>query len=48
MKDFSTFCLHWMESNCSDVNNWCDGADLNHINDVDIEDLAELAERWLL
>jgi len=48
MIDFATFSIHWMDNNCSEVNNWCGGADLNHINDVDFEDLAELAEHWLL
>jgi Glycosyl hydrolase family 57 len=47
LMDFAVFATHWMEINCNAVNNWCGGADLNHINNVDIEDIAKLASFWL-
>ena len=47
MMDFAAFSIHWMENDCSEINNWCGGTDLNHINDVDIEDLAGFASHWL-
>lgn len=47
MTDFSIFAANWQDINCEEINNWCDGADLNHINGVDIEDLAEFVSYWL-
>ena len=47
MLDFAIFALHWMENNCDEGNNWCGGADLNHIDDVDGYDLAVFCEYWL-
>lgn len=47
MIDFAAFAGHWMQTNCNALNNWCGGADVNHINDVDIEDLAAFASYWL-
>jgi len=47
MIDLAVFSTHWLDKNCNEVNNWCSGADLNHINDVGIEDLARLAFHWL-
>ncbi len=47
MIDFLLFARKWMDGNCSQINNWCEGADLNHINDVDIEDLAAFTSYWL-
>ena len=47
MIDFADFSLQWMENGCSELNNWCSGADLNRINDVNIEDLVQLAFHWL-
>jgi hypothetical protein len=38
---------NWKEIDCDESNNWCGGADLNHISDVDIEDLAEFISYWL-
>ena len=45
--DFTVFASYWLNANCEEYNNWCGGADLNHINDVDIEDLAEFVSYWL-
>ena len=47
LADFAQFASHWLESPCNADNNWCDGADLNKLNDVDIIDLGILASEWL-
>ena len=47
MVDFAAFSVQWMETSCSELNNWCNGADFDHINNVDIEDLAAFAFYWL-
>ncbi|MCK5174819.1 MAG: hypothetical protein KAR47_15600, partial [Planctomycetes bacterium] len=45
--DFAAFAGHWRETGCDKWNNFCDGADLNHIDDVDGDDLAEFCRLWL-
>ncbi|MBN2138647.1 MAG: metallophosphoesterase [Sedimentisphaerales bacterium] len=45
--DFAAFASHWLEVGCDQANNWCVGADIDHIDDVDISDLQVLAEYWL-
>lgn len=45
--ELSGFALHWLEMNCDENNNWCGGADMDHINNVDIHDFAEFASYWL-
>ena len=47
LPDFAAFGTHWLEIGCDQGNNWCGGADLDHINDVDINDLQILAMYWL-
>lgn len=37
-KDFAKFALHWLEEGCSNVNNWCEGADFTFDTRVDFED----------
>ncbi len=44
---FARFAEHWLEMDCDDLNNWCNGADLNHLDDVDSVDLGLLADEWL-
>ena len=46
-EDFSNFAAHWLDGPCNETNNWCEGADLNQLNDVDIVDLMILANEWL-
>lgn len=46
MIDFAGFSAHWQETNCDETNNWCGGADLNHSDDVTLDDLAEFAQLW--
>ncbi|MHC4790010.1 MAG: metallophosphoesterase family protein [Planctomycetota bacterium] len=45
--DFCVFTAHWLETGCEEENNWCGGADLNHLDDVGTDDLAVFAKNWL-
>ena len=45
--DWAEFVEYWLETDCGTGNNWCGGADLNHVHDVNLEDLAEFASYWL-
>lgn len=45
--DFANFAIHWLEVPCSESNDWCGGADLNHVDDVDFVDLDIFVESWL-
>ena len=35
----------WLADGCSETN-WCSGADIDHSNDVDLDDFALLAQNW--
>ncbi len=45
--DLTNFSILWLESDCGVENNWCNGADLNHINNVDMKDIAIFTKYWL-
>jgi hypothetical protein len=45
--DLAVFVSHWLEIGCDVPNNWCGGADLDHIDDVNFKDFAEFAKYWL-
>ena len=48
LEHFATFAAHWLDGPCNEEDNdWCGGADLNKLNDVDIVDLGILANEWL-
>lgn len=47
MEDFAAFAAHWLDSPCDASNNWCGGADLDHLDDVDVNDFLTLANTWL-
>ena len=47
LQDFAKFAAHWLDGPCDVGNNWCNGADLNQLNDVDIVDLTVLGSNWL-
>ena len=47
LEHFATFASYWLDGPCNESNNWCGGADLNQLNDVDIDDLTILASEWL-
>jgi len=44
---FAEFALFWLDSPCNEGNNWCEGADLDYLGDVDLEDVKVLADYWL-
>jgi len=46
-KDFAVFAWNWLSEDCSDDNDWCQGADLTFDTYVDFEDLAFFVECWL-
>jgi len=45
--DFVKFAEYWLWTDCSELNRWCDGADLNHANGVDVSDLSLFVDEWL-
>jgi len=45
--DFARFSEHWLETNCSELNGWCGGADLDRLGDVDFVDLGLVFDEWL-
>ena len=47
LADFAAFSEHWLETGCDTRNDWCGWADLDHQDDVNIDDLAEFAWYWL-
>lgn len=46
-ESYARFAKHWLEEDCSELNNWCDGADLNHLNGVNSVDLKLFIDQWL-
>jgi hypothetical protein len=47
LADEAIFSLHWLDTNCSEANNWCGGADFTFDSRVDFEDLDLLHDCWL-
>jgi len=47
LKDYAVLAGKWSNVNCSDENNWCEGADINKDGIVNIIDLCGLVENWL-
>ena len=46
-KHFARFAEWWLETDCNDLNNWCGGADLDYLGDVDSVDFGLFVEEWL-
>ncbi len=44
---FARFAEHWLDGPCDAGNDWCGGADLNYLDDVELTDLSLLADEWL-
>jgi hypothetical protein len=44
---FARFAQWWFESDCDQANNWCGGADLNQLGDVNEVDLGLFVGEWL-
>ena len=47
LEHFATFAAHWLEGPCDAGDNWCGGADLDKLGDVNVIDLEILASHWL-
>ena len=47
INDLAQLSLHWLQSDCGEPNNFCSGADLNHIDGVDMYDFTEFAMYWM-
>lgn len=45
--DFARLTEHWLEVPCNAQNNWCGGADLDQLGDVDTIDLRLFVNEWL-
>jgi hypothetical protein len=46
--DFAIVASSWLDESCSDLNAWCDGADLTFDTSVGFEDIVFLSECWLV
>jgi hypothetical protein len=48
-ESYALFAENWLREECSELNNWCDGADLyvDENNIVDRLDLKVFVEEWL-
>lgn len=44
---FARFAEWWLEPDCNAGNNWCGGADLNLLGDVDLIDFGLFVDEWL-
>jgi hypothetical protein len=44
---FARFAEQWLEEDCTELNNWCGGADFEPDGDVDRVDLKRFVEEWL-
>ncbi len=47
-EDFAKFTAHWFQTGCNPANNWCGGADLDQLGDVNETDLGLFVDYWLL
>ena len=45
--DLAGWTQNWLDINCTSSNDFCNGADLDHVNNVDIKDFAHFAKLWL-
>lgn len=46
-RHFARFADHWLESDCDELNDWCDGANLDYVGDVNTVDLGLFVDEWL-
>jgi len=47
-EDYAAFALHFRRTDCEELNNWCSGADFNHLDGVNLDDLKVLTDNWLV
>jgi hypothetical protein len=45
-RHFARFAEYWLEMDCEEPD-WCDGADLNQLDGVDLADLGLFIDEWL-
>jgi hypothetical protein len=45
LADLELFTIQWLADDCASFN-WCEGADINHSNNVDFSDFAFFAQNW--
>ena len=45
--DYAGFAARWRDTDCDPDNNFCGGADINRVDDVNMNDLLILARNWL-
>jgi hypothetical protein len=46
--DYAAFAPHFRRNDCNDLNDWCSGADFNHLDGVNLDDLKALTDNWLV
>jgi len=46
--DLNVIATNWLASGCSDLNQWCAGADIDNSSSVDLVDYALMASDWQL
>ncbi len=46
LNDLNVLAQQWLDSLCDDVNEWCNGADIDGSSDVNFVDYALLAKDW--
>jgi hypothetical protein len=46
--DFAKLAANWLHQGCSDLNGWCNSADITYDRSVNLDDLAYFAECWLV
>jgi len=46
-EDYANFAQQWGNTPCHPRNNWCDGADLDRLGDVNMIDMRILSQQWL-
>jgi hypothetical protein len=47
LADYAVLASHWLNQNCTEMEDWCDRTDIDQSGKVDIFDLAIFAEYWL-
>lgn len=47
LEHFAQFAAFWLDGPCNADNNWCGGADLNHLDNINVDDLIIFAGEWL-
>jgi hypothetical protein len=46
--DYAAFAPQFRRNDCEELNDWCGGADFNHLDGVNLDDLKALTDNWLV